>query len=408
MQKHDGIALLGHESVWSDKMETVRLGIVGIGGIGSAHFNCVVGEKIRGMSLGAVCDIDPARLEYCKSISPEIPCFEDYKNMLKSGLVDAVLIAVPHRLHAKIAIDSLESGLHVLTEKPVDITVSAARKLNETAKRSDRVFGIMFNQRTNPIFKKAREIVQSGQLGNLKRSVWIITNWYRTQHYYDSGNWRATWSGEGGGVLINQAPHNLDLWQWICGMPSEITAFCETGKWHDIEVEDDVGIFAKYPNGATGVFITSTGDLPGTNRLEISGTKGSIVIEQGRLVFKKLRSDEREICVNCKESWPSPELDIEIYEPNDVGTAHSGILQNFADAILKGEQLLAPGEDGINELLISNAAYLSQWTGQSVKLPFEEELFDRFLREKQENSMLKSVGGKQTYDCYSERWQVRF
>lgn len=389
-------------------MKTVRLGIIGIGGIGSAHFNCVGSGKIAGMALGAVCDINPARLEYCKSIFPDIPCFEDYHDMLKSGLVDAVLISVPHRLHAKIAIDALEAGLHVLTEKPEDITVSAAKRLNETAKRSNKVFAIMFNQRTNPIFKKAREIVRSGELGELKRSIWIITNWYRTQYYYDSGDWRATWSGEGGGVLLNQAPHNLDLWQWICGMPSEVTAFCEIGKWHDIEVEDDVTIFAKYPNGATGTFITSTGDLPGTNRLEIIGTKGSIVIEHVRLVHKKLREDERVTCFTSKKSWPEPDFETEVYEPNDAGTAHAGILQNFANAILKGEPLIASGEEGINELTISNAAYLSHWTGKSVSLPFDEELFDRLLSQKQKSSIIKTGGGQQTHEDYSERWQVKF
>ena len=387
----------------------VRLGIIGIGGIGSAHFNCVGSEKIEGMTLSAVCDIDLARLEYCKSVLPEIPCFTDYKEMLASGLIDAVLISVPHPMHAEIAISALGSGLHVLTEKPEDITVSAARRLNETADRCGKVFAIMFNQRTNPIFKKAREIVRSGLLGDIKRSIWIITNWYRTQHYYDSGDWRATWRGEGGGVLLNQAPHNLDLWQWICGMPIEITAFCEVGKWHDIEVEDDVTILARYENGATGTFITSTGDLPGTNRLEISGTKGSLIVEQGKLTFKRLKTDEREICKTCTESWPSPELDTEVYEPNDNGAAHAGILQNFANAILNGEPLISNGREGINELMISNAAYLSQWTGnKTVSLPFDETEFDRLLRERQDSSEMKSTGGKQTHSSYSERWQVRF
>ena len=390
-------------------MESVRLGIIGIGGIGSAHFNCVGGGKIEGMTLAAVCDIDPARLEYCRGILPEIPCFADYKDMLKSGLIDAVLISVPHPYHAKIAIDALNAGLHVLTEKPEDITVSAARRLNETADKSGKVFAIMFNQRTNPIFQRAREIVQSGQLGDLKRTIWIITNWYRTQHYYDSGDWRATWRGEGGGVLLNQAPHNLDLWQWICGMPTEVTAFCEVGKWHNIEVEDEATIFTKYPNGATGAFITSTGDLPGTNRLEISGTRGIVTVEHGKLTFKRLKSDEREICKTCNESWPSPEIETEVYEPNDGGTAHAGVLQSFANAILKGEPLVADGREGINELTISNAAYLSQWTGnKAVKLPFDEAEFDRELKSRQETSELKSSGGKQTHEGYSERWQVRF
>ncbi len=389
-------------------MLTVRMGIIGVGGIGSAHFNCVGSGKIKGMTLGAVCDIDPARLDYCKSVFPDVSVFSDYHEMLKSGLVDAVMVSVPHRLHAEISIEALNRGIHVITEKPEDITVSAARRLNEAAKSSGKVFGIMFNQRTNPVFARAREIVRSGQLGELKRSVWIITNWYRTQHYYDTGDWRATWSGEGGGVLLNQAPHNLDLWQWICGMPSEVTAFCSVGKWHNIEVEDDASIFVKYPNGATGAFITSTGDLPGSNRLEIVGTGGSVIIEQGRLTFKKLRQDERKICFTDERSWFDPEYDVEVYEPSDNGAAHAGILQNFANAVLYGEPLIAPGEEGINQLMLSNAAYLSQWTGGTVALPFDEELFDRLLRERREKSSLKTGGQKQTHQKYSERWQVIF
>ena len=389
-------------------MESVRLGIVGIGGIGSAHFHCVGGGKISGMTLGAVCDIDPERLEYCKGVYPDIPRFLSYSEMINSGLVDAVLISVPHPLHAEMAMEALGRGLHVLSEKPIDIKVSQAEKLNEIAKKSGKVFGVMFNQRTNPLFARAREIVKSGELGGIKRSVWIITNWYRTRHYYDSGSWRATWSGEGGGVLLNQAPHNLDLWQWICGMPSRITAFCGVGKYHDIEVEDEATIFAEYPDGGTGVFITSTGDLPGTNRLEISGTRGSIVIEHGRLVFKKLRSDEREICFSDERSWFDPELETEVFEPADSGGAHAEILKNFADAILFGKELIANGTEGINELMISNAAYLSDWTGRSVELPIDAELFDRLLEERRRGSKAKSGGGQQTHENYSERWQVKF
>lgn len=391
-------------------METIRLGIIGVGGIGSAHFHCVGEGRISGMTLSAVCDINPSRLDYCRSKMPDIACFGDSRDLIKSGLVDAVLVAVPHRLHAKIAIEALKAGLHVLTEKPEDITCSAARRLNETAAASGKVFGIMFNQRTNPIFAKAREIVRSGQLGELKRTVWIITNWYRSQHYYDSGDWRATWAGEGGGVLMNQAPHNLDLWQWICGMPIEVTAHCDRAKWHDIEVEDDVTLFVRYENGATGTFITSTGEYPGTNRLEISGTRGSVVIEQGRLVFKRLKADEREVCFSSDSAYPEIGFDTEVFEPKTAGTAHAGILQNFADAILHGEELLAPGCEGINQLRITNAAYLSQWKGESVKIPCDEAEYDRFLAKMQSQSLPKAADceKQKTNESYSERWQVKF
>ena len=389
-------------------MDGFKIGIIGVGGIGSAHFGCISSGKIRGMSLGGICDIDPERLEHFRKKIPGIPAFTDYREMIKSGGVQAVLISRPHPMHGKIAIEALDAGLHVLTEKPEDIRVSVAMKMNETAKRSGKVFGIMFNQRTDPLYQRAREIVKSGGIGELKRTSWIVTNWYRTQHYYDSGSWRATWSGEGGGVLLNQAPHNLDLWQWICGMPEEITAFCDVGKWHDIEVEDDVTIFARYKNGATGTFITSTGELPGTNRLEITGSMGTVEISRGRLIYKRLKKDEREVRITSKESFPGADLDIDEYVPTDRGTAHAGILQNFADAVLEGRELLAPGVEGINELMISNAAYLSQWTGKTVKIPADWEDFDRRLDELQRGSEVKCGKQGEIHEGYSERWSVRF
>jgi len=391
-------------------MDKVRVGIVGIGNMGSAHASCIGSGKIDGMVLAAVCDLNPERLKICEENYPDAARFEDYREMLKSGLVDAVIIAVPHRLHAKIGLEALEAGLHVLTEKPEDVMASQARKLNEAAAKSDKVFGIMFNQRTNPLFRKAKEIVESGQLGELKRSVWIVTNWYRTQQYYDSGSWRATWAGEGGGVLLNQAPHNLDLWQWICGMPCEVTAFCDVAKYHKIEVEDDVTIYVRYPNGATGAFITSTGEYPGTNRLEIAGDRGKIVLENGVMKWWKLKEAEREVCF--KDASNSPKIETEYVEivPEEKETAHAGILQNFTNAILKGEKLIAPGEDGIKELTLSNAAYLSEWTGNMpVKLPLDEAKFDALLNERAEKSSVKDdESGSHASKEYSTRWQVRW
>ena len=248
-----------------------------------------------------------------------------------------------------------------------------------------------------------------GELGKLKRSVWIITNWYRTQSYYDSGEWRATWRGEGGGVLLNQAPHNLDIWQWICGMPSAVTAFCNAGKFHNIEVEDEATIYAEYKNGATGVFITSTGDCPGTNRLEITGTRGKLVLENGILKLWKLNEDERDICKNATEGFVSPETEYSEFSA-EREEAHAGILKNFAGAILHGEELLSPGYDGINELMISNAAYLSQWTGNSrIPLPFDTAEFDRLLKEKQKSSEIKEKTVKKSTDkSCGERWQINW
>ena len=361
--------------------------------------------------LTAVCDIDPKRTDKYIESGSGIAVFQNYEELLQSKVIDAVLIAVPHRLHATIAIKALQAGLHVLTEKPVDIRVSQAERLNETAEKSGKVFGIMFNQRTNPLFQRARDIVQSGQLGELKRSVWIVTNWYRTQRYYDSGDWRATWAGEGGGVLLNQAPHNLDLWQWICGMPVNVTGYCDVAKYHEIEVEDDATIFVRYANGATGTFITSTGEYPGTNRLEISGDLGKLVLENGVLKHWKLKTSEREICKTSEKGMPKPEYEYTELMQESRETAHKGILQNFANAILYGEELLAPGTDGVNELTISNAAYLSSWQrNREIALPFDTAEFDCLLEEKKRGSVWREETVKEAGESteYKDRWKVNW
>ncbi len=393
-------------------MEPVRLGIIGIGNMGSAHARGVYEGRVDGLRLAAVCDLNPARLDWARQELPGVLCFEDYHQLLSSGRVDAVIIAVPHPLHSLIACQALSAGLHTLSEKPLDIRLSAARKAVEVGKKSGKIFAMMLNQRTSPIFRRAREIVQSGRLGELKRSVWIITNWYRTQHYYDSGDWRASWKGEGGGVLLNQAPHNLDLWQWICGMPVSLTARCDLARYHRIEVEDEAVLLTGYANGATGCFITSTGDYPGTNRLEISGTRGKLVLEDGRLKSWLLKEDEKEVRFSSGLSSPDIPLDFEEWIPSEKPTAHLGILQNFTNAIRLGEPLLSPAEDGLCELALSNAAYLSAWqNGAQVSLPLDDALFDRLMDEHQASSHLISEGvnpKKEISGEYSSRWSVKW
>ena len=391
-------------------MKTVKVAVIGIGNMGSAHASCIAKNEINGMSLTAVCDISHKKLETFSQKYPHIKCYESYEKLFEDKVCDSVIIAVPHPLHAQIAISAFKHGLNVMLEKPADITVSKVIKLNAEAQKSGKVFGIMFNQRTNPLYQKAREIVKSGSLGELKRTVWIITNWFRTQHYYNSGDWRATWSGEGGGVLLNQAPHNLDLWQWICGMPESVTAFCDVAKYHNIEVEDDATIFTRYKNGATGVFMTSTGECPGTNRLEISGDLGKIVLENGVLKWFKLKIPISTVIEESSEDFAKIDYDYEEIKQESPETAHKGILQNFANAILKGEELLAPGVDGINELTLSNAAYLSQWQGnREITLPFNTEIFDGLLEEKSRNSNYHDSNPKRKENTsYLPRWQVRW
>ncbi len=360
-------------------MEKIRLGIIGLGNMGTGHFFNVMEGKCPSVRVTALCDINPEKLKKAEKYA-DIARFTDHHALLDSGLCDAVLIAVPHYDHPTIAIDCFKKKIHVLTEKPAGVYARQVRLMNEAAKESGVKFGIMFNQRTNPMYAKAKELVQSGQLGELKRLVWIITNWYRTQAYYDSGTWRATWGGEGGGVLLNQAPHNLDLWQWIFGMPKRVRAFCDFGKYHNIDVEDDVTIFGEYENGATATFMTTTGDACGTNRLEISGDRGKIVVEHGKLCFWKLDTPERDFCFTAKEGFATPGCTYEEFSaPEPEG--HIEVLEAFAKSILTGSEMTARGEEGINSLSISNAAYLSAWTDDWAELPTNEALFEKYLNE---------------------------
>ncbi len=391
-------------------MKPIRTAVIGVGNMGSAHASCIASGRIDGLSLSALCDISPLRQAYCRETYPDVPCYASVEELLAADAADAAIVAVPHPSHSDVAMAVLDANLDVLVEKPIDVALSKAQALCDAADRSGRTFAVMLNQRTNPLFRKAREIVQSGQLGELKRTVWLITNWYRTQHYYDSGAWRATWAGEGGGVLLNQAPHNLDLWQWICGMPQSVAACCDVARYHRIEVEDDATIFTRYESGATGVFITSTGEAPGTNRLEISGDRGKLVLENGKLKWWRLREAEREFCFASHENFAHIPCDYEEFIPTEPETAHAGILQNWANAILHGEELLSPGRDALNELTLSNAAYLSQWTGNTpVSLPMDTVAFDRLLAEHIAASGLKQTeAATESRTQYSQRWQVNW
>ncbi len=397
------------EQLMKESIQILHVGIVGVGNIGSAHADSIYRDKIADMKLTALCDTNPVKRKLLEERYPDIPIFETHEEMLASGLTDTVIVATPHRFHPPIAIDAFHAGQHVLSEKPAGVDCGTVRRLHETAKASGKVYGIMFNQRTDPLFIKARELVKSGRIGEPKRLVWIITNWYRTQAYYDSGSWRATWDGEGGGVLLNQAPHNLDLWQWIFGMPKRIRAFCYNGKYHKIPVEDDATIYAEYENGATATFITTTGEYPGTNRLEISGDRGKIVIEHGELHFYELSEAERLFCYTA-EGQNFPAITETIYDEKASDSGHRMILRNFAAHILKGDELISPGYDGINELAISNAAYLSAWTNDWVELPLHDDQFLSRLHElqKQENNEKRGNEELKMNADYRDRWQVRW
>lgn len=375
-------------------MEKVRIGIIGIGNMGTTHSKTISEGKVPELELTAVADREEGRRQWCKDNLPEsVQIFEEGSDLIASGVCDAVLVAVPHYQHPELSIEALQHNLHVLCEKPAGVYTKQVREMNEAAAKSDRVFAMMFNQRTNCVYRKMHEMVANGELGEIRRVNWIITDWYRTQSYYDSGSWRATWDGEGGGVLLNQCPHNLDLIQWICGMPVKVQAFCHEGKWHDIEVEDDVTAYLEYPNGATGVFITTTGDAPGTNRFEITGDLGKLVCENDKLTFYKLKQGIKEHCATCKGGFDKPECETIEVETDGLNEQHAGIMKAFAANILHGTPLVAGGEEGINGLMLSNAMHLSSWLGHAVTLPIDEDEFLKQLNERRAHSRKKEGSG---------------
>ncbi len=365
-------------------MEKIKLGIIGIGNMGSGHASNIKNGECPEIELTAIADIDEDRLNWSKNqnYGENITYFTDALQMLDSGLINACLIAVPHYDHTVFAIECMKRGIHVMVEKPAGVYTKQVKEMNREAKKHPEVvFGMMFNQRTNCVYRKLKELVDSGEYGQIRRANWIITDWYRPQAYYDSGNWRATWSGEGGGVLLNQCPHQLDLWQWICGMPKRVQANMHFGKWHDIEVEDDVTAYVEYENGATGVFITSTGDAHGTNRFEIQMDKAKLVVENYKLTVEEYEMSEPEFSKVNKELFGN--MKSKAFEPETDGKneQHIGVLNAWADAILHGGELVARGEEGINGLTLSNAMHLSAFLGKTVELPFDDELyFDELMK----------------------------
>ncbi|MEJ5198623.1 MAG: Gfo/Idh/MocA family oxidoreductase [Anaerolineae bacterium] len=358
-------------------MTHVRIGIIGLGIQGSYHMSLFKEGKIRRAEVTAVCDIEPEKLAPYSDVKK----FTSSEELIRSGAVDAVLIATPHYDHTTIGIDALQHGIHVLVEKPISVHVADAQRLIAAHTDPKIVFAAMFNQRTDPKYIKTRRLIASGELGEIQRVQWTITDWFRPEAYYASGGWRATWRGEGGGVLLNQCPHNLDLLQWICGMPSKVLGICHFGKYHDIEVEDEVTAYFEYPNGATGVFITTTGEAPGTNRLEIVGDRGKVVLEGGKITFTRTEMSVKEFSRVNKATFGRPDVwHVEIPVPPGNGPQHAGITQNFVDAILDGAPLIARAEEGIHSLELANAMLYSTFLGRPVDLPLDAAGYEAQLK----------------------------
>ena len=359
-------------------MKEVRYGIVGAGNQGTYYALRLNGGEVENSTLTAVADINPVKIEAIRpKLSDKVKYYSDYKKMLDEGVCDAVLVAVPHYSHPEIVIECLSRGVHVITDKPAAVYTKQVEEMNAAAEKSKALYGMMFNQRTNCLYRKMKEIIASGGIGKLQRVNWIITDWFRTQNYYDSGSWRATWKGEGGGVLINQCPHQLDLVQWVVGeMPISVNGFCKYGKWHDVEVEDEVTAYFEYASGASGVFITTTGEAPGTNRFEVSGTKGKLLCENKKLYYYKNAEDSQAFSATSKESFAAPKCEVIEPETDGLNLQHVGILANFTEAILGKAELFVNGKEGMNGVELMNAIELSGWnSGARVNLPIDGDAY---------------------------------
>jgi predicted dehydrogenase len=373
--------------------DTVRIGITGLGAQGGFYARFLAAGEVPNMVIGAICDVDPARAEVARAEYPGVPFYDDYLTMLESGDVDAVVTCVPHYLHPEMGIAALERGIHALVEKPAGVYTAQVKRLNEVAaSKPELTFGIMFNQRNNPLYRRIQEIVAGGEIGAVRRTNWVITTWWRPQGYYDQSDWRATWGGEGGGVLVNQAPHQLDLWQWICGVPQAVYAKVAYGFRRDIAVEDEVTAVLDYGDGVTGVFVTAVHDLVGTDRFEILGDAGKIVVDGSRTAtVTRLVKPERELSdgmdmedvrkiflggASTEDLYTQEVIEADADAPWHA--QHAGVMENFAANILEGTPLLAPGSEGINGVRLANAIHLSSWTGREVPLDFDE---DEYLAE---------------------------
>ena len=375
----------------------IRLGVIGVGNMGSEHCRNIVAGRCPEITITAAADLRADRWKWSAENIPGAAVFPSGSELILQGECDAVLIATPHYSHEPLAVEAMENGLHVLCEKPAAVTVNAARHMAETARETGMCLTYMFNQRTNCTYRAIRDALYSGYFGRIKRVSWLITDWYRTQRYYDSGTWRATWAGEGGGVLLNQCPHQLDLLIWMCGMPVKVRSVCHEGKWHHIEVEDDVTAYLEFEDGATGTFVASTGDLPGTNRLEIDCERGKMVCEDGIVRCWHLEENEREICFKSDNPWFHLETPAYALKTDGINPQHIGVLNAFAGHLLRGVPLVATAEDGIRAIELSNAIHLSAWTGEAISMPVDCERFEKLLAQKVAGSKVKT-GMDMTYE----------
>jgi len=365
---------------------SIRIGVVGLGNIAQQHIKNVLEGHVRHAKLTAICSRSES--DYTRSLG--VAHFTDYRELIASRLCDAVVVATPTYSHLDVGAAVLDAGLHLMMEKPMGLSIAEGEELVARANRSGAVAALMLNQRADPLFLRMREIVVSGDLGDLIRVNWTMTNWFRPEVYFQVSDWRATWRGEGGGVLVNQCIHNLDILQWICGMPSSLRAFCRFGRFHDVEVEDDVTAYLEYDNGATGIFVGSTGEAPGNNRFEIIGDSGSLVFDGKTLTVSRNEVSTAQFNRETREMFGMPGSSSEPLSIDRAVNQHAILLSNFVESIRNDESLIAPLDDGLSSLAIANGMLMSTWTDSKVDFPIDAVEYSRLLQQKIESSVLRT------------------
>ena len=367
----------------------IKVGIIGIGNQGGYYAEHMNYSKY--LELAAVADINPARLEWAEKTVPHAARFTDAVEMLDSGLIEACIVVTPHYDHPRYAMECMKRGIHVLVDKPAGVYTKQVKEMNAMADAHPEIkFGVMFCLRTIEVYQKVHDLIASGEFGEMRRMNWIITTWYRPQAYYDSGAWRATWAGEGGAVLMNQCPHQLDLLQWMCGVPVKVHSHLHFGKWHDIETEDDATVYMEFANGATGVFVTSTGDARGTNRLEIQMDKGRFIVENDILTIETYEMAEQDFSKASTTPFDTLSYTAEEFHGTTPDQFHFLVLDAWSESILGTGEMIADGREGLNSTMLANAMQLSTFIGQTVELPIDDELYYHELMKRVATSRQKS------------------
>lgn len=361
-------------------MEHVRIGIIGMGNIGKHHAGYLLEGKVARGQLTAVCSTSPGKLaDYA---AKGVKIFGDAQELIRSKTVDAVIVATPHYQHAALGIAALEAGLHLMVEKPIAAHKADGERLIAAHQKNPRlIFSCMFQLRVEPRYEKVRALIRDGELGTITRVNWVNTDWFRSEAYYASNAWRGSWRDDGGGVLLNQCLHNLDVLQWLCGMPARVRGFCQFGRFHQIEVEDSVTAYLEWANGATGTFVSSTGEAPGVNRFEIIGSRGTLVMENNKLMFTRNAADMLEFCRTAKTGFSKPDVSTGEIPFASATAPHATLLQNFVNAIRAGEPLIAPGADGIHSVELANVMVYSSLINETVELPMSGAAWEQQLNQ---------------------------